>query len=214
MFVQKFFRRGFISMGLGMMILLTTTSPTPSLQAQPAHYTAAESVASKEKREISEPVSSPRKNVSTKDVDLTPSLPSRKIETEKITSIFVQANDSKRIQFSILVACKREFTQAVRELFGENVTPLLFSVSTLPLRNVIFDPSRLRFEQRGRIWQPDSSRQALDVWPLVEGDRFGGPITDGQIQQGVILLPEWFDPQAPITVRYGDFHYLARFAQE
>jgi hypothetical protein len=101
----------------------------------------------------------------------------------------------------------------VRELFGENVTPLVFSVSTLPLRHVVFDPARLRFEQRGRAWQPDSSRRALDVWPLEEGSRFGGPIADGQIQQGVILLPAWFDPQAPITVRYGDFHYLARFVQ-
>jgi len=214
MSVQKLFRRGFISMGLCMMILLTTTSPIRSLQAQPAHYTSAEIDASKEKGEIREPVSSPKKNTSPKEVDLTPSLPAKKIEADKITSIFVQANDSKRIQFSILVACRREFTQAVRELFGENVTPLLFSVSTLPLRNVVFDPARLRFEQRGRIWQPDSSRRALDVWPLEEGDRFGGPITDGQVQQGVILLPEWFDPQAPITVRYGDFHYLARFTQE
>jgi hypothetical protein len=214
MFVQKFFRRGFISIGLCMMILLTTTSPTRSRQAQPVHYTSAELVAKKEKEEISEPASSPRKNASTKEADLIPSFPSRKTETDKITSIFVQANDSKRIQFSILVACKREFTQAVRELFGENVTPLLLSVSTLSLRKVIFDPARLRFEQRGRIWQPDSSRRALDVWPLEAGARFGGPITDGEIQQGVILLPEWFNPQAPITVRYGDFHYLARFAPE
>jgi hypothetical protein len=214
MFVQKFFRRRFISMGLGMMILLTTTSPTRSLQAQPMHYTSAELVAKKEKEEISEPASSPRKNASTREAGFIPSLPSRKTETDKITSIFVRANDSKRIQFSILVACRREFTQAVRELFGVNVTPLVFSVSTLPLRNVVFDPARLRFEQRGRAWQPDSSRHALDVWPLEQGSRFGGPIADGQIQQGVILLPEWFDPQAPITMRYGDFHYLARFTQE
>jgi hypothetical protein len=134
------------------------------------------------------------------------------IPTDKVTSFFVRANDSKRIQLSMLIACKEEFTQAVRALVGEKVTPLLFSVSTLPNRTVYFDPSLLRFEQRGRIWQPSTDSAAMDMLPLEEIEPFGGKLSEGQVQQGVILLPAWFDPQAPITVRYGGFHYLAKLS--
>jgi hypothetical protein len=136
---------------------------------------------------------------------------SRKIETDKVTSFFVRANDSKRIQLSMLVAYKAEFTQAVRELVGHKVTPLVFSVSTLPNRIVYFDPSQLCFEQGGRCWRPEAMGGQLDVLSLEEGGRFGGKLTDGELHQGVIFLPEWFDPATPITLRYGDFHYLARF---
>jgi hypothetical protein len=135
------------------------------------------------------------------------------IGADKITSFFVRTNDSKRIQLSMLVAYKAEFTRAVRELTGLKVTPLLFSITTLPGRTVDFDPSRLCFEQRGRAWQPSAKSASVEIITLHEGERFGGTLTDGQVQQAVILLPEWFDPNIPITFRYGDFHYLARFAE-
>jgi hypothetical protein len=140
-------------------------------------------------------------------------IPTSKNAAEQITSFFIRANDSKRIQLSMLVTHKKEFTQAVRKLLQENVTPLLFSVSTLPNRTANFEPALLRFEQRGRIWQPNGLKNSIEVWPLEAGSRFGGAINESQVQQGVILLPDWFDAAAPITVRYGDFHYLARFVK-
>ncbi|MGH7601814.1 MAG: hypothetical protein ACREOI_36085, partial [bacterium] len=157
------------------------------------------------------PESFPQKNYPSKN---TPLSPARTLEANKITSLFVRANESNRIQLSLLITYKDEFTQAVRELIGEEVTPLLFSVSTLPTRTAQFDPALLRFEQRGRSWQPRPERNAIDVWPWEEGGAFGGTVTDAQIHQGVILLPKWFDPQTPITMRYGDFHYLARFVEQ
>ncbi len=146
-------------------------------------------------------------------LDRLPFIPTKKIAAEHITSFFIRANDSKRIQLSVLVTYKKEFTHAVRKLVQENVTPLLFSVSTLPNRTISFNPALLRFEQRGRAWQPDGLKNSVDIWPLEEGGQFGGVINDSQVHQGVILLPEWFDPAAPITVRYENFHYLARFVK-
>jgi hypothetical protein len=145
-------------------------------------------------------------------VDRVPMKNLQKIEGDKITSFFVRANDSKRIQLSMLVAYKAELTEAVRQIFGQKVTPLVFSVSTLPNRSVQFDPTQLRFEQRGRIWQPESGDNAADFLPLDEDAKFGGTVTDGQVHQGIVLLPAWINPKEPVTVRYGDFHYLARFA--
>lgn len=135
-----------------------------------------------------------------------------KLNADKITSFFVRDNDSNRIQLSMLVAYKAELAQSVRAIVGQRVTPLVFSISTLPNRIVSFDPAQLRFEQKGRIWKPETGKQSADVMALEENGVFGGKIADGEIHQGVILLPAWFDPQAPITLRYGDFHYLAKFA--
>jgi hypothetical protein len=137
----------------------------------------------------------------------------KKVEADKITSFFVRANDSKRIQLSMLVAYKTDLAEAVRQLLGEKVTPLVFSVSTLPNRAVVFDPAKLRFEQRGRAWQPATDNQVADIVPLDDNAKFGGVVQDGEVHQGIVLLPAWIDPQQPITLRYGDFHYLARFAE-
>jgi hypothetical protein len=183
------------------------------MQMQEAFYASTESNGLK--RESRNPAKSfPEKKFFSQNAPHVPLSPARKLEANKITSLFVRANDSKRIQFSILITYKDEFTQAVRKLLGEEVTPLLFSVSTLPTRTAHFDPALLRFEQSGRSWQPSPERNAIDIWPWEEGGAFGGELTDTQIHQGVILLPAWFDPQAPITLRYGDFHYLARFVEQ
>ncbi|MDZ7268876.1 MAG: hypothetical protein ONB48_14170 [candidate division KSB1 bacterium] len=139
--------------------------------------------------------------------------PLGKLRADKVTSFFVRDNDSNRIQLSMLVAYRAELTKAVREIIGQKVTPLVFSVSTLPNRIVSFDPAQLRFEQNGRQWAPTSGPKSAEILPLEENGVFGGKVTDGEVHQGVVLLPSWFDPQRPITLRYGDFHYLARFAQ-
>lgn len=159
------------------------------------------------KTNISKPEST-----SARAVDEVPVDNLQKINTDKITSFFVRANDSKRIQLSMLVAHKEELTDAVRKIFGQKLTPLVFSVSTLPNRSVNFDPNLLRFEQRGRVWQPLVEKNTVDIMPLDENTKFGGMVTDGEVHQGIVLLPAWFNPKEPITLRYGDFHYLARFA--
>lgn len=156
---------------------------------------------------------SPRRdNVLPRPADRVPVVNLKKIEADKITSFFVRANDSKRIQLSMLVAYKPEFAEAVQQMIGQKVTPLVFSVSTLPNRQVEFDPAKLRFEQRGRTWQPDASQDVLDVLPLDDNAKFGGLVTDREVHQGVVLLPAWMNAKEPITLHYGDFHYLAKFA--
>jgi hypothetical protein len=182
---------------------------------QEALFASNDSIAARNKKEAASFAEAPlKKKFLVESARPASAAPAAKLEANKIISFFVRANDSKRIQLSILVTYKEEFTQAVRQLTGERVTPLLFSVSTLPNRTRYFDPALLRFEQRGRSWQPNPARNAIDIWPWEEGEVFGGVLSDTQVHQGVILLPEWFDPQAPITLRYGDFHYLARFAGE
>jgi hypothetical protein len=159
-----------------------------------------------------EAASPKRDNVLAPPADRVPVVNLKKIEADKITSFFVRANDSKRIQLSMLVAYKPEFSEAVQQMVGQKVTPLVFSVSTFPNRRVEFDPAKLRFEQRGRTWQPDASKDVLEVLPLNESAKFGGLVTDREVHQGVVLLPAWMNPKEPITLHYGDFHYLARFA--
>jgi len=76
---------------------------------------------------------------------------------------------------------------------------------------VYFDPALLFFEQNGHVWQPQVSGSGLDVLPLEDGAAFGGTLVNGELHQGVILLPDWFNASEPIMLRYEDFHYLARF---
>jgi hypothetical protein len=217
MFPQNGSRHYLIGIGSAVIFSCSFARPVGSVQVQEVFCVSARipAEANERKKESANATATfPRKNfLYKKKAAREPLAPARKLETNKITSLFVRTNDSNRIQFSILITYKDEFTRAVRELIGEEVTPLLFSVSTLPNRTAHFEPALLRFEQRGRSWQPSPERSAIDIWPWEEGGTFGGTLTDTQVQQGVILLPEWFDPQAPITLRYGDFHYLARFIE-
>jgi len=211
---QKFFHRKIVVGKLCLTMILAAASPANSRQTIETMYSAVES--SPRRSAIlppRDPAPPGTKKSPPSSLDRLPLIPIKKIAAEQITSFFIRANDSKRIQLSVLVTHKKEFTDAVRKLVQENVTPLLFSVSTLPNRTVNFDPALLRFEQRGRIWQPDDLKNSIAVWPLEEGGRFGGVINESQVHQGVILLPDWFDPAAPITVGYGDFRYLARFVK-
>lgn len=147
-----------------------------------------------------------------KPVDRVPAVNLKKMATDKVTSFFVRANDSKRIQLSMLVVYKAELAAAIQKMYGQKVTPLVFSVSTFPNRQIDFDPAKLRFEQRGRIWNPESEKTAVNILPLDDNTKFGGMVSDGEVHQGIVLLPAWMNPQEPITLRYNDFHYLATFA--
>jgi hypothetical protein len=195
----------------GMQPASGETAPDSVREGQNPSASAVMAEGGKKVRPVSLPIAGAAENPAADNADRMPITTAHTIKTDKITSFFVRANDSKRIQLSMIIASKEELTQAVRALLGEKVTPLLFSVSTLPNRTVYFDPSLLRFEQRGRIWQPSKTSAQVEILTLEKGGQFGGTLTDGQVHQGVIFLPPWFDPQAPITLRYGDFHYLARF---
>lgn len=132
------------------------------------------------------------------------------IVADNITSFFVRDVEHRRITLSVLVAHNFELTQFVRQLTGEPVTPLVFSVSTLPDRRGFFDPLLLSFEQKGRTWKP-SAASVEDLMPLTADTPFGGEVSDGEVHQGVVFVPDWFNPEEPITVHYGDFRYQTRF---
>lgn len=212
MWTPKSLRRESVVGKLCLLTIFATASPGKSMQTAETMYLAATS-SPPYAASFSIRNAAPPKTKNSPPLDRLPLLPTKKLAAEQITSFFIRANDSKRIQLSVLVTYKKEFADAVQQLVQEKVTPLVFSVSTLPNRTVNFDPALLRFEQRGRIWQPNALKNSTDVWPLEEGGHFGGVINDSQVQQGVILLPKWFEPETPITIRYGDFHYLARFVK-
>lgn len=120
----------------------------------------------------------------------------------QINSLFVpaQGRDSKSI--FTLVACDKQMTAAVRKRAQTRQTPLIFSVSTLPGTQVEFDPGLFRFQQDGRIWQPSAGSLNHDIFPLGKDGKFGGILRDTDIHQGVILLPDWFDLDRLITIKY------------
>jgi len=205
MWITNSFRRELVAGKLCLLTMLTMAAPGDSMQTAEAKYAAAVTSPPRAAVFATRDPASPKTKKSP-PLDRLPLIPNQKLTAGQITSFFIRANDSKRIQLSMLVTHQKEFTQAVRQILQEKVTPLLFSAATLPNRIVNFDPALLRFEQRGRIWQPNGLKNSLDVWPLEESGRFGGMINESQVHQGVVLLPGWFDPNAPITVRYGDFH--------
>jgi hypothetical protein len=207
----QFFQRPFAVGKMCLAALLIPATSGKTMQSAETMYSAIESPPPRFATDASALLKA--KKTPPPSPDRLPLIPTKKITAEHIISFFIRADDSKRIQLSVLVTHKKEFTLAVRKLVQENVTPLLFSVSTLPNRTVNFNPALLRFEQRGRVWQPSGLKNAIDIWPLEEGGQFGGVINESRVHQGVILLPEWFDPAAPITVRYENFHYLARFVK-
>lgn len=214
MWKQSSFRRKGIIINLCLTALFASAASGQSMQTTETMLAAREPAPREAKLSATRGSAPPQmKPSAAPEPDRLPSLAVKKIAAEHVTSFFVRANDSKRIQLSMLVSYQQEFTQAVRRLVNEPVTPLLFSVSTLPNRTAHFDPALLCFEQRGRLWQPNGLKNSLDVWAWEEGKPFGGVISAGQIHQGVILLPGWFDPKMPITLRYADFRYLARFVK-
>jgi hypothetical protein len=132
------------------------------------------------------------------------------IMADQITSFYVRGGEQNRIMLSMLLGHNVELTTMVRQLTGEQVTPVFLSVSTLPDRQGFFDPMLLSFEQNGKIWKPDPA--ALDdLLPLSADMPFGGEVNSGQIHRGVYFVPSWLNPDQPVIVHYGDFQYQARF---
>ncbi|MFQ5640306.1 MAG: hypothetical protein ACE5IR_20185 [bacterium] len=127
-----------------------------------------------------------------------------------INSLFIKHDGSGPTAMIILVAYSDELTRPVQELTKSSQTPLVLSISTLPFKEVHFDPMEIVFEQDDRVWHPNPELEN-DVFPLGSGSQFGGLITHSEIQQGVVLLPETFDVERPITIRYLSSERVLKF---
>jgi hypothetical protein len=132
------------------------------------------------------------------------------IMADQISSFYVRGGEQNRIMLSMLLGHNFELTTLVRQVTGDQVTPVFLSVSTLPNRQSFFDPKQLSFEQNGKSWKPDPA-VADDLMPLNVDGPFGGDVSCGQIHQGVFFVPSWLDTDKPLIVHYGDFKYQARF---
>ncbi len=119
----------------------------------------------------------------------------------KINSLFVRHGQTQEPILIILVAHDYRLTQKIRNIFPTRRTPLLFSISSMPAKESNLDLDLFRFRQNDKIWSPvDRVEKAWFV--LFKDAKFGGPINQGEIQRGLVLLPEWFDLQQPITIAY------------
>jgi len=78
----------------------------------------------------------------------------------------------------------------------------------MPFVNDNFTPECLVFEQNSKRWSPGKHPDSIDMFPLDEGVPFGGPISDTQIHQGVVMLPAWFDINQPIEINYKNFRKI------
>ena len=128
-----------------------------------------------------------------------------------IQSLFVRPEGKHSNAILILVAYNSEVTRVVREILHSNKTPLIFSVSALPSVEVDFDPALFQFEQNQKVWQPNADPNTFEILPLGKNTKFGGDLTDDEIHQGVILLPEWLDITRPMSIHYVNYKRLLIF---
>ncbi len=136
---------------------------------------------------------------------LVPSSPSA------INSLFVKSVKSaasNQTELIILVAYGAELVQRQARV-GPPRIPLVLSVSTLPFQEATFDPTLLEFEQDGRRWRPGRDRADMQAFPA--GSPFGGSIGDGEIHQGLVMLPAEFDAHRAIVIRYLQSTRVLRF---
>lgn len=129
----------------------------------------------------------------------------KKNVNNKITSLFIRPQGKATMEITMLIACSRNITNAAREILNKKITPLVFSVSTLPFVSTEFYPEDFSFIQDGRSWSPNKEEAKHDMFALGENGKFGGTVVDSQVHQGVILLPEWFDLTKQVTIKYGNF---------
>jgi len=132
-------------------------------------------------------------------------LEKKKTSDNKVTSLFVRSAGKGSIELTMLIAYSRSITATTRKILNEEKTPLIFSVSALPLMSAEFNPENLTFVQNERSWSPQLSESAQDIFPLGKKGNFGGIINETQVHQGVILLPAWFDLTKPIIIKYKNF---------
>jgi len=126
----------------------------------------------------------------------------------QITPLFIRSTQKGDIDLTMLIAYDHRISNLAKQIIHKPVTPLIFSVSTMPFVNDNFEPQKLIFEQNGKKWSPNSQRESIDMFPLYEDVPFGGPISDTQLHQGVIMLPGWFDIDQPIEINYKSFRKI------
>lgn len=126
----------------------------------------------------------------------------RQLKKDGITAYIVRDADMNTISLTMLIAHNSKLAHRIEKMVKRDVLPLTFSVSTLPGNSTYFDPTKLQFEQDGKIWNPDSSSLDSVIVILQADGKFGGLLSGGETQQAVILLPNWFNIDAPLFVRY------------
>ncbi|MDZ7330420.1 MAG: hypothetical protein ONB31_00405 [candidate division KSB1 bacterium] len=126
----------------------------------------------------------------------------------QITPLFIRSSKKGDIDLTMLIAYDERVTKLAQQILNKPVTPLIFSVSTMPFVNDNFAPESLVFEQNGRKWSPSNHPESNDMFPIDDDVPFGGPISDTQIHQGVILLPSYFDMSSPIEINYKTFRKM------
>ena len=126
----------------------------------------------------------------------------RQIKKDGITAYIVRDAETNAISLTMLIAHNSKLAHRIEKMVKRDVLPLTFSVSTLPGSSTYFDPTKLQFEQDGKTWSPDSSALDSVIVILQANGKFGGLIDGGETQQAVILLPNWFNIDAPLFVRY------------
>ncbi len=126
----------------------------------------------------------------------------------QITPLFIRSSQRGHIDLTMLIAYDQRITNLAKQIINKSVTPLIFSVSTMPFVNDNFVPESLVFEQNGKKWSPSNHPDTIDMFPIDDNVPFGGPISDTQIHQGVIMLPAWFDMNQPIEINYKNFRKM------
>jgi len=122
-----------------------------------------------------------------------------------IVPLFVRSSQKENIDLTMLIAYDQRISDLAKQIIKKTVFPLIFSVSTMPFVNDNFQPGSLVFEQNGKRWSPSNHPESIDMFPLDENIPFGGPISDTQLHQGVIMLPGWFDINQPLEINYKNF---------
>ncbi|MBN2011094.1 hypothetical protein JW960_17230 [candidate division KSB1 bacterium] len=131
--------------------------------------------------------------------------------TTKITSLFIRSSEDREIDLTVLVTHDDHITELIQRMLNEHVTPLIFSVSTMPFVETTFDPTAFVFEQGNKRWSPGDKNPENFVFPLGEDELFGGQMCEQDVHQGVIMLPMGFDLNKPVKVSYKNFKKMCRF---
>jgi hypothetical protein len=128
----------------------------------------------------------------------------------KVHSLFVR-DKGQEPALIILMQYNEGVTRTVRRSLGTRRTPLLFSISSLPNKEHDLNVSLFRFGQSSRTWFPEAELEEAWFPALEEGRTLPAGIRDGEIQQGIILLPEWFNLHKPVTIAYTQNARTVRF---
>jgi len=100
-----------------------------------------------------------------------------------------------RIYMTINLAYNASVASTLRELVGRNVHPVIINAIAGPMSRVkvVFNTDSLIFKQGRKKWHADVGKDSEDIYNLDADRPFGGILNFGRPQQGVILLPIWFN---------------------